>query len=265
MRLGVKARWTDADSMAELGLDLMEVFVGEKDLFESQQNMVETFLEIKDKTQTEFVIHNQEYWTDGERYYLVDLASEDEQQRSNAVKILKKTLDFASQIDAAHVIIHPGGVFKEKVEPERFLPNLVKSLKEINDERILLENMPWFYIMLDGTVNKSNICIDPSDFFYFEELIGGATFDICHAYLTTPEGDNKYIQDMKKSLNKMIKHVHASDAKPPHHEGLQIGDGNIDFNILTDFKVPIVPEIIDGHKNCGEGFKIAVARLRDFE
>ncbi len=63
----------------------------------------------------------------------------------------------------------------------------------------------------------------------------------------------------------MIKHVHASDAKPPHHEGLQIGTGFVDFKMLRDLNVGIIPEIIDGHKNEGEGFRIAIERLKKYE
>lgn len=264
MRFGVKARWNDADAMAKLGVDLMEVFIHEKDLDQHKEEMVNTFSRISDEHKMELVVHNQEYWTDGKNYHLVDLASQDESLRQSAVKIVKKTLLFASKIDASYVIVHPGGISPNKIEKDKLLFTLTKSLKEIRDERLIVENMPWFYIMRNSEIWMSNICVEADDFLRFSDLVGGVTLDICHAYLSTQEGGNEHIWKMKNSLKKMIKHVHASDAKPPHDEGLQIGTGFIDFNILRDFKVGIVPEIIDGHKNEGEGFGIAIENLRRY-
>lgn len=87
--------------------------------------------------------------------------------------------------------------------------------------------------------------------------------DICHAYLATREGDNIHVQTMIKTLGKDIKHVHVSDAKPPHQEGLQIGDGLVDFGVLKDIQVGIIPEIIRGHNNEGEGFGRALTKLKN--
>lgn len=265
MRIGIKARWNDAESMAKLGTDLLEVFTHERDLELYQEEMLSTFSKISDEFGMELVVHSQAYWTDGKNYHLVDLASQDESLRQKAVNIVKKTLDFAKKIGATYVIVHPGGISPDIIEKETLLSIITKSFKEIDDERLIVENMPWFYIMRNGEIWRSNICIDPEDFFYFSELVGGMTLDICHAYLSTQEGKNEYVQNMINKLGKMIKHVHASDAKPPHHEGLQIGTGLVDFKMLRDFKVGIIPEIIDGHKNEGEGFRIAIERLKKYE
>lgn len=264
MRLGVKARWTDAKVMAELGTDLMEVHIHEIDLKQHHKEMVETFSGISKENGIELVVHNQEYWIDGENYYLVDLASQNEYLRKNAVKIVKRTLDFASQVNAMYVIVHPGGITSKRTEGKNFISRLEKSLKDIEDSRIILENMPRFYIMRSGEIWRSNICINAEDFLFLSDKLGGVTLDICHAYLSTKEGNQEHIHTLNKSLKEMIKHVHASDAKPPYSEGMQIGTGNIDFNILKSFNVGVIPEIIGGHKNDGEGFRIAIDRLRRF-
>lgn len=265
MRFGVKARWKDADSMIKLGTDLIEVFIHERDLEQHYEDMLSTFSRISDERDIELVVHNQEYWTDGENYHLVDLASQNELLRQKAIKIVKTTLKFAKKINASYVIVHPGGISPDRIEKEKLLSTFTESLKEIKDEGLIVENMPWFYIMHNGEIWRSNICVYAEDFFNFSELVGGMTLDICHAYLSTQEGKNEHVQKMRKKLEKMIKHVHASDAKPPHHEGLQIGTGFVDFKALRDFKVGIIPEIIDGHKNEGEGFRIAIERLKKYE
>ena len=265
MRLGIKARYMDAEPLVKLGTDLMEVFVAENDLWDHQNEMEKTFKSISHNHGIELVVHNQAYFIDSRNYHLLDLASQDEVLRKKSISIVKKTLNLADKIKASYVIVHPGGIYPNRMQSEILLTNLTKSLKEIDNEWILVENMPWFYIMRNQEIWKSNICIDSEDFFRFSDFVGGMTLDICHAFLTTEEGGNHYIQKMKNDLKEQIKHVHVSDAKPPHHEGMQIGEGLVDFTLLSDFKVGIVPEIIGGHKNNGEGFLEAIKRLRRFE
>jgi sugar phosphate isomerase/epimerase len=265
MRLGIKARYVDAEPLAKLGTDLMEIYVAERDLWDHQDEMERTFNRISHDQGIELVVHSQAYFIDSGNYHLLDLASHDEGIRKKSKSIVNKTLNFASMINASYVIVHPGGINPNKIDGEILLTTLTKSLKEIGDERILVENMPWFYIMRNQEIWRSNICKRADDFFRFLDFVGGLTLDICHAYLTTKEGGNHYIERMKNDLRDQIKHVHVSDAKPPHHEGLQIGEGLVDFTLLGDFNVGIVPEIMGGHENNGEGFLEAIKRLRHYE
>jgi N-acetylneuraminate synthase len=265
MRLGIKARYVDAEPLTKLGTDLMEIYVAEKDLWDHKDEMVKTFNRISHDHGVELVVHNQAYFIDSSNYVLLDLASKDEGVRKRSISIVNKTLKFADKIHASYVIVHPGGINPNKIDSEILLTTLTISLKELGDKRILVENMPWFYIMRNQEIWKSNICKDSEDFFRFSDFVGGMTLDICHAFLTTEQGGNHHIKEMKNELRDQIKHVHVSDAKPPHHEGLQIGDGLVDFTLLSDFRVGIVPEIMGGHKNNGEGFLEAIKRLRHYE
>ena len=265
MKLGVKAHWKDADIMARFGPPLMEIHLEPEDLDRHMDRTVSTFSRLSNEHGIELIVHNQEYWFDGKDYHLVDLASLDETKRQKAIEYTNKALDLADRVGAVYLVTHPGGIFPDKVDNEKPLARLKESLKDIHDDRILLENMPWIYIMRTGEIWRSNIFIEPADFFEFSDLVGGVTLDICHAFLATKEGDNDHVHAMKKTLGKMIKHVHASDARPPHHEGLQIGDGLVNFEVLKNFQVGIIPEIIDGHKNEGEGFGIALERLKNLK
>jgi N-acetylneuraminate synthase len=64
-----------------------------------------------------------------------------------------------------------------------------------------------------------------------------------------------------------VSHLHLSDASGLDGEGLQIGDGTIDwvkfFRIAKDFQGTMVPEIWRGHQRGGEGFIIAINRLTE--
>ena len=62
-------------------------------------------------------------------------------------------------------------------------------------------------------------------------------------------------------------HLHIADAKGTNDEGLQIGEGEIDFPALAEWlckacpDISFIPEIWQGHKNNGEGFWKAMDRL----
>ena len=62
-------------------------------------------------------------------------------------------------------------------------------------------------------------------------------------------------------------HMHIADAAGIDGEGLQIGDGEIEFSSIMNTiaslmpSVSFIPEIWQGHKNRGQGFWIALDRL----
>ena len=66
--------------------------------------------------------------------------------------------------------------------------------------------------------------------------------------------------EFSKKIAPITSHLHLGDASGVNGEGLQIGEGNIDFkklgNILNEHcpKASFIPEIWQGHKNGGEGF-----------
>ena len=93
-------------------------------------------------------------------------------------------------------------------------------------------------------------------------------FDISHSKLTSNHfGIDFY--DFAKKIAPITGHLHLGDALGVNGEGLQIGEGEIDFkklvSILDDYcpKAPFIPEIWQGHKNGGEGFWIALERLEN--
>ena len=59
-------------------------------------------------------------------------------------------------------------------------------------------------------------------------------------------------------------HLHVVDAKGVDAEGVQIGEGDVDFVDLQEKvslyapNIPFIPEIWQGHKNKGEGFWLAL-------
>ena len=73
--------------------------------------------------------------------------------------------------------------------------------------------------------------------------------------------------DTVETLAPHVAHLHLVDATGTDGEGIQVGEGEIDFSALARTLndrcpgVGFIPEIWMGHKNRGEGFWIALDRL----
>ena len=90
-------------------------------------------------------------------------------------------------------------------------------------------------------------------------------FDISHSMLTCNYHKKDFYEFCEK-IAPFTAYLHLGDAKGLNGEGLQIGDGEIDFNkfskILNEnFKnIGFIPEIWQGHKDMGKGFWIALEK-----
>ena len=92
--------------------------------------------------------------------------------------------------------------------------------------------------------------------------VEGFTLDVCPGYLSRPSGDASYCSGFLAAFGTKTHHLHVSDAKAPDREGLEIGEGEIDFSFLRDVKMPVLVEIWKGHEQNGRGFKLGIERLR---
>jgi N-acetylneuraminate synthase len=91
-------------------------------------------------------------------------------------------------------------------------------------------------------------------------------FDVSHTRLTCNHfGIDFY--DFAKKIAPLSAHLHLGDALGLNGEGLQVGEGDIDFKRLGAIlkvgcpNASFIPEIWQGHKNGGEGFWVAMERL----
>lgn len=68
-----------------------------------------------------------------------------------------------------------------------------------------------------------------------------------------------------RMLRPYVRHLHLSDAEGVGEEGLQIGDGEVDWpavlEVFRDYEGTITPEIWQGHLDGGKGFLLALERL----
>jgi N-acetylneuraminate synthase len=198
---------------------------------------------------------------------LIDLSSPDENIRQASLRIITKTIRLARRLGECCgcdpvIILHPGGI--HPVEQPLSGELLVRSVNQLPPAKLLLENMPHYYwynnqIWVSCMFKEAEEIISILD-----ETKLGLCLDISHAKMhCNHTGEDFY--EYVKTLAPCTQHIHVADALGESGEGLQIGDGEIDFqrvfNILGDRDVMVVPEIKDGHQNRGLEFKIAIERL----
>ena len=91
-------------------------------------------------------------------------------------------------------------------------------------------------------------------------------FDVSHSRLTCNHMNIDFY-DFCKRIAPFVAHLHLGDASGVNGEGLQVGEGDIDFARLGQIlregcpNASFIPEIWQGHKNDGEGFWVALERL----
>ncbi len=282
MRYGVKAALGDAREMATLDVELLEVHLGPEDLPRHSRTLVDMFRSIRNEHGHDLAVHAPEFMVTGAGSMLVDLSSHDPLIRSLSISTMEATLGLAREVEAFLVVTHPGGITPDIEGPHvrSGLDRLIGSLDHLRDMAreggtlLTVENMPWFYHhkpVAGGEPQRweSTLLVTPDDMDVLAPHVDGLTLDVCHAFLHSPEGGMEVIQGFVGSHADRILHLHLSDALPPDHEGLQVGEGGIDFGyVLSSFAgrgVSAVPEIMGGHRGGGLSFRRALEILRSIE
>lgn len=216
-----------------------------------------------------FVAHAPEFW---ERT-LVDLCSLDERQRTASRDLLQKTIDLTREmtpyfVGVPKVVIHPGAMSLDHPIKDRkaLYDNLRRSVEELDYQgvELLLENLPphpWYF----GGQWLTNAFMDANEIIDFLVPLGlNFCYDSSHHKLYCTWAHQDFYEQLKVLLP-YIRHLHISDGAGLDGEGLQIGEGTIDwvhfFQVLGEYHGTMIPEIWRGHQRQGEGFLIAIQRL----
>jgi N-acetylneuraminate synthase len=211
---------------------------------------------------------------------LVDLCSEDEYQRSQSVKLVQKSINLTREISnhfngIPKVVVHSGGASLDHPIEDRnaLYDNLSRSVEELDSAgvELLLENLPphpWYF----GGQWLTNAFMDAYEIRDFIKPLGlNMCFDTSHSKLYCNWAQVDFYEQVRILLPH-IGHLHLADGAGLDGEGLQIGDGTIDW--VHFFKVigagkpdgyhgTMIPEIWRGHQREGEGFRIAIQRLSE--
>jgi len=262
MEWGFTVRFRDFEELLALKPGLLEFHFTDQDLDEGYPGA---------DYDLRLVAHAPEFW---ERT-LVDLCSEDERQRLDSIALMQKTIDLARGM-APHfkgtpkIIVHPGAASLDHHDHDKkkLYDNLRKSVEQIDAEgvQLLLENLPphpWYF----GGQWLTNAFMDAREIHDFVTSMGmKMCFDTSHLklYCNWSHAD---FYEQTEILLPLAGHLHLADASGLDGEGLQIGEGNIDwvhfFRIAKDYRGTMIPEIWRGHQNGGAGFMLAIQRITD--
>jgi N-acetylneuraminate synthase len=209
---------------------------------------------------------------------IVDLSALTESDRKWAVDIMQQVINkvrddvapYFPRTDEPKIIIHPGGITEHHINQEG-IPDmneaLEQSMSELDDDgvELLLENMPplpWIY----GGQQYHNNFMAADEVAEFCERTGWRIcYDTSHAKLWCNYAGIDLIEHAE-TLLPYTEYLHVADAIGTDGEGIQIGDGDIDWErlvgVFSDFDGPMITEIWRGHEQGGDGFKQAAERLK---
>ena len=225
---------------------------------------------------TGLVMHAPELYGD----QLLDLCSADSAARARsvanvqgAVDVARKLKPFFPDTPTVQFVLHVGGMTYDhpatEAEKDGMYDRLAQSMQEIDHGGldVLLENLPpipWY----KGGQWHSNVFTDAKRIAKFCDAHGYTMcYDTSHAQLFCNHLGLSQL-DYFNELKHLVRHLHLSDGSGVDGEGLQIGDGNVDFKALSPFLLAtgasFTPEIWMGHKEDGEDFWVALHRLREY-
>lgn len=268
---GIPVRYHDVERfLAECKPDLVEFHLSYQDMDRDPAQYLSGPYDL------DFVVHAPELFA-GSR--LMDLATHDEDYRRFSLRETQRVIDITRRLGAFFprtsrpmIVANVGGftvdaplpLGEKQVRYEIFAKSL--SELDLSGVELIPQTMapfPWHF----GGQRHQNIFIFPDEAAAFCKARGiRMCVDIAHTKLAANYFGFDFLAGLA-TLGPYTAHLHFGDAKAFDGEGLQIGEGEIDFDAVwnvLDRHAPsasFIPEIWQGHKNMGEGFWTAFERL----
>ena len=262
---GVKCRFHDFEIYKDLRTPVVEFHCSDRDVIDQVSVASEV---------SALIVHAPEIIGRD----LFDLCSDNAEVVGKSVDILNRTVLRTRELAPGFrqgakpkIVLHVGGM--SLLDGDHDCSALTAKAEHILRDvdlagiELLPENLPprpWY---LGGQWHQYGY-MRPQDMASFcKSLSLGMTFDICHAQLYCKYAGINLV-DYAAIVQPYIRHVHISDAHGIDGEGAQIGEGELDFDVLFRYleKMPFswVPEIWSGHVNHGAGTHHALCCLEKY-
>ncbi|HIJ79504.1 MAG: N-acetylneuraminate synthase family protein [Desulfobulbaceae bacterium] len=271
---GIPVRYHDFKEMLPLSnFDLVEFHLSYKDMLINIHDLFTRPFDI------DFVVHSPELFAGD---HILDLCSFDEGYRRHSVKKLQDVINITRELkeyfpktERPLIIVNVGGATQHAhLQPEarlRYYDRLKLSFSELDMDgvEIIPQTMPPFPWHFGGQ-RYQNLFMDHHETAEFCKEMGmRICLDISHSKLAC-NYFNWSFSEFIETVGEYVAHLHIVDAEGYDSEGLQVGEGIIDFVALArdlDLFAPnasFIPEIWQGHKNKGEGFWVALECLEQW-
>jgi len=269
---GIPVRFHDFQQYSDMAKpDFFEFHLSYSDMELNPKNYLDSTYECG------FVVHAPELFKES---HLMDLATPNSEYRKYSMEQTQRVIDITRNLKAYFpkekkpmIVANIGGFSMDKPIPKsetkEYYKQFFESLSNLDIEgvEIIPQTMapfPWHF----GGQRYQNIFVEIEEIEkYCKEFGIRMCFDISHSMLTCNHLKKDFYAFCEK-IAPYTAYLHLGDASGVNGEGLQIGEGEINFEkfgkILNQkFKnIPFIPEIWQGHKNKGQGFWIALEKLK---
>jgi len=275
---GLPVRYHDIDSMTrDCTPDFLEFHFSYKDL---ELDPEEIFTRYDGRLDTAYACHSPDLFAGD---FLLNLASDDDEHWERSIGELQRVVDLTRSLrpyfrDGAAdpvVIASLGGFTKDAHVPRSALPAMYARVAagldriDVSGVRLCAQTLPPYPWYLGGQL-FCNLFVGAADTAaWAEEYDRRLCLDVSHSKLAATFGGQAF-SDAVELLAPHADHLHLVDATGVDGEGVQVGEGEIDWPQLAhqlDELAPgvgFIPEIWQGHVNDGEGFWIALERLEEW-
>ncbi len=271
---GIPVRYHDYRKLTKMSnLDFVEFHLsyGDLDLDFSEYLLPEN--------EIGFAVHSPELFSGD---HILDLASTDSRYVERSVYELGRVCSTARALksyfpstESPVIVVNAGGFsvdgFKDKSERAVMYERVASRLSEVDQSgvQVAVQTMPPFPWHFGGQ-SYHNLFVDPGEMSVFCREYGvKLCLDISHSAMAC----SYYGWDLfefVELVGEHVVHLHIVDALGVDGEGVKIGEGDVNFKLLSNAlnkhcnKVQFIPEVWQGHKNSGEGFWEALEFLEGY-
>ena len=271
---GIPVRYHDLQTLRCMSnMDLLEIHLSYKDMELDFRDFIDEPLDLG------LVVHAPELFAGD---HTLDLCSPDPEYRARSIRELQRVVNLTRDLAryfkrtaVPPIVTNMGGFTANAAlkEAERMAlyAEIEHSLRllDLNGVEIIPQTMPPFPWHFGGQ-RFHNLFVDPEEIrdFCMRNTMR-VCFDVSHSKLACAQRSMSFHQYMEL-VAPHTAHYHLADAKGVDGEGLQIGEGDIDWREVFDGmrrlspQASFIPEIWQGHKNNGEGAWRALERLEIF-
>jgi len=271
---GIPVRYHDFPKLSNLSnLQFVEFHLSYKDI---EVDLDEIF---KGTYELEFTVHCPELFAND---HILDLCSLDDNYRARSIEEVRRVIEVTLKLrnyfknkKPPLIVINVGGHSQNNPFPtskrQKLYDLALESLSELDQEGVELipqtmPPFPWHF----GGQRFQNLFMDATE---ISDFCNDNNYRVCLDVAHSKLACNHFKWSFKKFIDKVGPHsalLHIVDADGVDGEGLQIGEGEVDFALLGEQLKAIaphagfIPEIWQGHKNHGEGFWIALDQLEEW-
>lgn len=271
---GVPVRYHDLEAMrVQSNMDLLEIHLSYKDM------ELDFRAFIKEPLDLALVVHAPELFAGD---HTLDLCSPDEAYRERSIREMQRVINLTRQLTPYFkrtprpcIVTNVGGFTTKGHLQRECLGELYTRLEaslvrlDMAGVEVIPQTMPPFPWHFGGQ-QFHNLFVDADsivDFCTRNHM--RVCLDVSHSKLACNHLKVSFADFLYK-VAPLTAHFHIADAAGVDGEGLQVGEGDIDWNEFFRAiaeRAPgasFIPEIWQGHKNGGEGAWRALERLERF-